>query len=58
MKRLTATICLTLAVLLGSAAERLADVMAAAFLTVFSEAANMSELTETAIGDTWADTKA
>ena len=52
MKRLTATICLTLAVLLGSAAERLADVMAAAFLTVFSEAANMSELTETAIGDT------
>ena len=58
MKRLIATICLTLAVLLGSAAERLADVMAAAFLTVFSEAANMSELTETAIGDTWADTKA
>jgi hypothetical protein len=58
MKRLTATICLTLAVLLGSAAERLADVMAAAFLTVFSEAANMSELTETAIGDTWADMKA
>jgi hypothetical protein len=58
MKRLTATICLTIAVLLGSAAERLADVMAAAFLTVFSEAANMSELTETAIGDTWADTKA
>ena len=58
MKRLTATICLTLAVLLGSAAEQLADVMAAAFLTVFSEAANMSELTETAIGDTWADTKA
>jgi hypothetical protein len=58
MKRLTATICLTIAVLLGSAAERLADVMAAAFLTMFSEAANMSELTETAIGDTWADTKA
>ena len=58
MKRLTATICLTIAVLLGSAAERPADVMAAAFLTVFSEAANMSELTETAIGDTWADTKA
>ena len=58
MKRLTATICLTLAELLGSPAERLADVMAAAFLTAFSEAANMSELTETAIGDTWADTKA
>ena len=58
MKCLTATICLTIAVLLRSAAERLADVMAAAFLTVFSEAANMSELTETAIGDTWADMKA
>jgi DNA polymerase-1 len=40
------------------AAERLADVMAEAFLAVFPEAENMSGLTETAIGDTWADTKA
>jgi hypothetical protein len=52
MKCLTTTIYLTLTVLLGKSAERLANVMAAAFLTVFSEAANMSELTETAIGDT------
>jgi hypothetical protein len=58
MKCLTNTIYLTLTVLLGKSAERLANVMAAAFLTVFSEAANMSELTETAIGDTWADMKA
>jgi hypothetical protein len=52
MKCLTNTIYLTLTVLLGKSSERLANVMAAAFLTVFSEAANMSELTETAIGDT------
>jgi hypothetical protein len=32
--------------------------MAEAFLAVFPEAENMSGLTETAIGDTWADTKA
>ena len=40
------------------AAERLADVMAKAFLAIFSEAENMSGHTETAIRDTWADTKA
>jgi DNA polymerase I len=36
---------------------RLANVMAEAFLAVFPEAVNMSDLTEAAIGDTWADTK-
>ena len=40
-----------------AAATRLAAVMAEAFLAVFPEAENMSGLTETAIGDTWADTK-